>query len=689
MLILGWHGNPDALEWDDFSSFSYHDSAAVILRDGVVVAAIEEERLNRVKHSSFFPWRAIRFCLDQANATLGDLDAIVTDSAEDFYDFAVARNAAIDPLRNFAHAKEVIAGTFEDTFHVDVFAKLRFCRHHIAHLYGAWHPSGFSDALALCLDGDGDGASGLIAKCRDDEFKVLRYCPESISLGHFYTQQLFFLGYQVFDEYKAMGLAPYGNPDVYDALFRQMYSLLPEGRFGILPWNDRLLLMTEAGLIKQSRRKGEAFRQEHKDFAAALQTTLERIVEHIVAHFQRITGSSRLCFSGGVAHNCTLNGKLLRSGRFRHIYVQPAAHDAGNALGAALAVAHEAGQPIRQKVLPHLFLGTDVGSTMSVGDRLKAWEPLVSAVEVSDAAGAAADLLADGSVVAWVQGRSEFGPRALGNRSILADARPSENKQLINSMIKTREAYRPFAPAVLEEKLNEYFEVPGGTTAVPFMVIVLQVREHARKLLGAVTHVDGSARVQSVSCTDNPRFHALIKAFGERTGVPVVLNTSFNNHAEPIVDSIDDAVATFLTTGIQALIIGDWLVRKVPGSSPDVLLDLVPSLPPARKLTRRSSGDGSWRFHVESTASKYSKAPPIAISRDVFDLLLDDDNTSIRVRCERRRLDATIQDRLSAEFQILWTSRAVRLAPRSARMNASQPPVKNEAEFDLADKGRV
>ena len=667
MLILGWHGNPDALEWDDFSSFSYHDSAAVILRDGVVVAAIEEERLNRVKHSSFFPWRAIRFCLEQANATLRDVDAVVTDSAEEFYDFVVAQGVATDPLRKFARARQMIAETFENIFQVDISQKLKFCRHHVAHLYGAWHPSGFSNALAVCLDGDGDGASGLIAKCHDTDFKVLRYLPAAISLGHLYTKQIFFLGYQVFDEYKAMGLAPYGNPAVYDALFRRMYSLLPEGQFSIVPWTDRIQLMTEAGLMKQSRRKGETFRQEHKDYAAALQATLERIVEHVLAHFQRVTGSVRLCLSGGVAHNCTLNGKLLRSGRFRNIYVQPAAHDAGNALGAALAVAHEAGEPIQRNVLPHLFLGTNIGTTVSVGDRLKAWDPLVNAVEVSSPAEAAAELLASGSVVAWVQGRSEFGPRALGNRSILADARPPENKLLINSMIKTREEYRPFAPAVLEEKLNEYFEVPDGATAVPFMVVVLRVRERFQKVLGAVTHVDGSARVQSVSQTDNPRFHALIKAFEQRTGVPVVLNTSFNNHAEPIVDSIDDAVTTFLTTGIQALIIGDWLVQKAPSHLTDVLLDLVPSLPPARKLTRRSCSDGSWRFQIESTASKFSKVLPIAVSHEVFDVLLDDDNSSIRVRCERRSLDAALLDRLSTEFLNLWTARAIRLAPRSVQ----------------------
>jgi carbamoyltransferase len=667
VVILGWHGNPEVLESNDSSSLSYHDSAAVILRDGAVVAAIEEERLNRVKHSSFFPWRAIRFCLAEANVTLREVDAIVTDSAEDFCDFVVTRDAADDPLRPFANGRDVISATFDKVFGIDVSQKLRFCRHHIAHLYGAWYPSGFLDGLAVCLDGDGDGASGLIATCRDADFKILRYLPEAISLGHFYAQQLFFLGYQAFDEYKAMGLAPYGDPAVYKSLFQRMYGLLPEGRFAIAPWNDRVLLMTENGLMKRARRKGEAFRQEHRDFAAALQAALEQIVEHVVIHFKRVSGNRNLCLSGGVAHNCKLNGNLLRSGRFQQIYIQPAAHDAGNALGAALAVAHEAGQSIQRNILRHLFFGSDIGSTTVIGDRLSAWAPLVSVRELSDAPQIAAELLAGGSVVAWVQGRSEFGPRALGNRSILADARPAENKRIINSMIKTREEYRPFAPAILEEKLGEYFEVPTGMTAAPFMVITLGVREHVQKILGAVTHVDGSARVQSVSRIENPRFHALIEAFGRLTGVPVVLNTSFNNHAEPIVDSIDDAVATFVTTGIHALIIGDWLVQKLPGSLlTDALLDLVPVVAPARKMTRRPSEDGSWRFQIESTASRYSAAPPVAVSENLFRLLLDDDNSSIRVRCEARKYDAALLSRLGAEILQLWSARAVRLAPLQA-----------------------
>lgn len=664
MLVLGWHGNPQVLESDDFPSFEYHDSSAAIFMDGTLIAAVEEERLNRVKHSSFFPSRAILFCLRQARATIRDLDVIITDTDEQFCDYVIARDASMDPRSRYQSGRELIAATFRNEFDADVSEKIRFCKHHIAHLYSAWYPSGFSDALVLCLDGDGDGASGLIATVHHGQFRVLRYLPEAMSLGNFYLHQLFFLGYDRFDEYKAMGLAPYGDAAVYDALFRRMYNLQPEGRFTLVPRNDRLLLMSEAGLVNKARRKGEAFTQMHKDYAAALQSTLERIVHHIVDHFQRLTGARRLCISGGVGHNCTLNGKILRSGRFDEIYVQPAAHDAGNALGAALSASHDAGEPISRPVLPHLYLGPHIGDGATIGDRLKAWGPLIRATEVANAEQTAADLLADGAVVGWVQGCSEFGPRALGNRSIIADPRPAANKQIINAMIKKREEFRPFAPAVLEERLRDYFDVPHGIRSVPFMIIVLPVRPHVRELLGAVTHIDGSARVQSVSRKDNPRFHALIEAFGRISGVPVVLNTSFNNNAEPIVDSIDDAVTTFVTTGIHALVIGNWLVRKNNDVSlNEAILDLVPSTSPAHKLTRRACSSSSWSFRIERTASKYAAEPYSIVSHNLFEILLDTDSTSIRTRCARRTFDAIETNRLGAEFLELWIKRSVRLLP--------------------------
>jgi carbamoyltransferase len=667
MLILGWHGRPQALEEEDPVTASFHDASAVLLRDGIVMAAIEEERLSRQKHTRSFPARAIRFCLAQGHATLLDVDAIVTDVTEALMDDLVDRDAAQRPHIAFLTGRDAIVRAFEREFAVDVTDRLQFCNHHVAHLCGAVYPSGFSDGMAITLDGSGDHASGLIATFRRREFQVLRHLPEVHSLGHFYQQQLFFLGYQQFDEYKAMGLSPYGDPSVYSSYFRRLYTLLPHGRFEILPVYNRWQVMREFGLTSVARRKGQPFTQAHKDFAAGLQATLERIVDHLIGHFQRVTGAAHLCISGGVAHNSTLNGKLLRSGLFEQVYVQPAAHDAGNALGAALSVAYKAGEPLRDNLLTHVFLGTDVGESDKIGERLKAWRPLLNAKKVHDPAEVGARLIADGSVIAWVQGRSEFGPRALGNRSILADPRPAQNKQIINAMIKKREEYRPFAPAVLEESLREYFEVPAGTRALPFMVFVLPVKPQLRELLGAVTHVDGSARVQSVRREENPLFHSLISAFGRRTGVPVVLNTSFNNNAEPIVDSVDDAVVALLTTGLHALIVGDWLVsRRSDENLMNALPDLLPALAGGRGLTWRPSGTRTAGFHIEGPAGHYPPAPLMPVSPEVFGLLLEEGTESIRVRCDRSGYASAAQTRICKELFELWTRRLVTLTPRRA-----------------------
>jgi carbamoyltransferase len=667
MLVLGWHGNPRWREGDEVPGFGFHDAAAVLIRDGEVIAAVEEERLNRVKHSNLFPARAIRYCLAEARVTLEDVDAIATDSSEDFYDFLTLHELVHDPRLARLSGRELIASAFRREFGVEVGGKLRFCKHHFAHLCNAWYPSGFPEALVVCLDGDGDGLSGLIAHCRGDQIKILRNLPEPYSLGNFYTAQIGVLGYQRFDEYKVMGLAPYGNPKIFEALFRRMYELQPEGRFTIVPDAQRISLMKQAGLTEHFRAKGEPFTQVHKDFAAALQVTLESIALHVIDWFQKQTGARYLCLSGGVVHNCTLNGVLLRSGRFKQIYAQPAAHDAGNALGAALATAREAGASIARPMLPHLFLGPDIGDDKHCERELRRWQPLIDIQRVENTSETAAELLAQGQAISWVQGRSEFGPRALGNRSILADPRPAENKRIINAMVKKRESYRPFAPSVIEERLRDYFELPEGTERVPFMIFVLPVRAEMRELLGAITHVDGSARVQSVSRADNPRYHALIEAFGRRTGVPIVLNTSANNNAEPIVDSVRDAVVLFLTTGVHALVIGDWLVRKVdaPAQHP-AFLDLVPDMPSTRKLVRRIAKDGKPAYFIETTAPRFFGTTSLPLSAQLAQVLLHDGSSNVRERFQKLGIeDAGACSQLADELFELWAERAVRLSPET------------------------
>lgn len=669
MLVLGWHGGVKAREAEDFGvGYSSHDGAAVLLRDGKIVAAIEEERLNRVKHSNFFPARAIRYCLQEAGVSIEDVDVIVTDCLESVLDEFIIVETLNDPSEAVVDGIRWLGALFHREFGCDVTPKLRCFRHHMAHLYGAAIPSGFGEALAVCLDGEGDGQSGLIAHYTADKVEVLRQLTASQSLGDLYTKAITLLGYRRFDEYKVMGLAPYGNAAVWEPVFKQMYELQPDGQYAIAPDDVKLKAVIKAGMFDMVRRRGQPFTQQHMDFAAGLQNTLETIALHVIGHFRQLTGLRSLCMSGGVAHNCTLNGKILRSGLFEKVFVQPAAHDAGNALGAALGVLREAHMPIAPDPMPSLYWGPEIGENDEIERRLKAWQPLITFDKVADAPAAAARLIADGEVIGWVQGRSEFGPRALGNRSILADPRPAENKSVVNSMVKKRESYRPFAPSVMEEHLRDYFELPEGHDALPFMIMVVPVKQEKRGILQAVTHVDGTARAHSVSARSNPRFHALIEAFGSITGVPVVLNTSFNNNAEPIVDSIDDAVTCFLTTGIERLVIGDFVVNKQTDSLAGLVSEhLVPVVPLHRKLVRRMPTSGSPRYLLESTANSFFADGAVTLSEDMFRLLLDDaDQKPAAERCARLGIadDARIA-KLQDSLLDLWQRRAISLRPEN------------------------
>jgi carbamoyltransferase len=622
MLVLGWHGGVRGGEADDTDfGYSTHDGAAVLLRDGAIVAAIEEERLNRVKHSNFFPARAIRYCLERGGVRLEDVDFITFDAREQIMDAFVTFCGLSDPAQPLVSGRQWLAELFAREFDVDVVKKLRFCPHHVAHLHGAIHCSGQQRGLAVALDGEGDQLSGMVATFADGKITPLREYSAAHSLGAFYTAMISLLGYRRFDEYKVMGIAPYGDAAAYGALFERFYTLIPDGGFEIIPDAAKLALVADHGLLPHVRRKGQPFTQVHKNLAASIQQVLERIAMHVFRHYAAATGEKALSYSGGVALNCTLNGKLLYTSLFDDLFVQPAAHDAGNALGAALATSIAEGGTVKRERLTHLFLGTDVGGDDAIEARLEAWSAFLRFEHVPDIAERTAELLAHEQVVGWVQGQSEFGPRALGNRSILADARPAKFKDVINRMVKKREGYRPFAPSVLEERLHDYFEAPVGQQAFPFMMFILKVHEHARSLLGAVTHFDGTARVQTVSREQNPRYHALITAFERRTGVPVLLNTSFNNHAEPIVDSVEDAIVCFLTTGINYLAVGDYLVAKRDvGDAVYTRLKL--RLLPHRKLVKRSKPGGGYAYGIESTASSYFAERWVEISPEMFEVLL-------------------------------------------------------------------
>lgn len=619
--------------------WAVHDGAAVLLRNNEVMAAIEEERLNRIKHSNFFPARAIRSCLEEGGLDLGDVDCVAMNFAEqtrDIFPGDIGRPAANlyleETERRGPTVRNMVEELFIDEFGVNISEKLYFCHHHIAHLWSAWGPAAVPNALAVSFDGSGDGLSGMVAIGRPAGLDVQQEYDLDQSLGNLYADTIRLLGYRRFDEYKAMGLAPYGDPDRFDNLFRKFYQLLPDGNYWIASRAERWAKIYDAGLISKARRKGEQFTPLHADFAASLQRMLEVVAMHVLSHFQRVTGQRNLCYAGGVAHNCTLNGKILYSGMFDSVFVQPAAHDAGGALGAALAAAHHLSGSSARIEMNHVFTGKGLKSSGDVSTTLKAWQRHITVEHVDDPAEVAAKLLADGLVIGWVQGRSEFGPRALGHRSILADPRPASNKDRINSMVKRRESFRPFAPSIRVDRMTAVFELPQVMADYSYMTYTLRVHEQARAALGAVTHVDGTARVQSVSRDNNPRFWDVISEFEQLTGVPAILNTSFNNNAEPIVDSIDEAVACFLTTGLDVLVIDEFVVKRRGKHPTDEIGSLRPRLASSRKLVRRAQTRKNEAMHIsyylESTASRYFVEPNLEVSEDLFYVLLRADGRS-------------------------------------------------------------
>jgi carbamoyltransferase len=682
MLVLGIHSLSPFRDFDDMDpdlGWGHHDAAAVLVEDGRVVAAIEEERLNRIKHSSAFPLRAAGRCLREAGVRIQDVDRIAVAFSEEYADRYFLRRALENAAAPLGGGRAQLAALLEHELGWQAPERLRFVGHHQAHLWSAFQPSGFESGLAVSIDGVGESLSGAVATFQGTRLDVLREYPVRKSLGFYYRQCITMVGYTRFDEYKVMGLAPYGDPERYAELFGDTYRLLPDGDYEVLPPEALVLLMEDAGLARHARRKGEPFNQAHRDFSAALQQALERIVFHVLSHYREQTGARSLCLAGGVAHNCSMNGRIAYSGLFDRMWVQPAAHDAGNALGAALAVLHDEGAPLAPAPLRQVYLGSGVPDDAAVERELHGWGGLIEFERCADVVARTARLLAGGSVVGWVQGRSEFGPRALGNRSILADPRPAENKDRINAMVKKREGYRPFAPSARLERAGDFFELPAAVAEFPFMTFALRVRPEARALLGAVTHVDGTARVQTVAQDTNPRYWALLRAFEDLTGVPVLLNTSFNNHAEPIVDAVDEAVACFLTTGLDALVVGDYLVRKRGGGvAGAALAQLSPSLPASRKLVMRTGPGGAREHELESTVNRHFGERAAAISDHAFAVLwaADGVRTLGELLDGRGGMDEAARRAVLDEMAELWSRRAVVLRPPTVAAERAAAPAK-------------
>lgn len=582
-VILGLSGLEESVRfkrthWPGLDEREYRiaqgfDAAAALVVDGIAVAAAAEERFNRQKQTGDFPAGAIASCLTQAGLSLGDVDEIA--HCFDYAPFGeiFSLDAISAQLYEEVFSKQVLLGQVKQHCPQFPIERVHQVGHHLSHAASAYFTSGWDDCLVVVLDAMGETQSGTIFRGSGGHLEKLREISANDSIGILYSLVTYHLGFDFnSDEYKIMGLAPYGDPKQFEGVFQRMLECRPDGtlRVPILRLNrtraerENYLKTREwlsANLIAP-REPGDEITQVHRDVAAALQAALNRAVIHICGHFGASTGMRRIAMAGGVALNCSANGKLTRSGLFDEVYVQPAAGDDGAALGAALHRASLKGEIVNKR-FPAPFLGPSYCSN-EIDAALEAFAGAIRVTRFSsleETCDRAARMIHEGKVIAWHRGRMEYGPRALGNRSILADPSNPEMRNRVNAMVKKREAFRPFAPAVSIEQVDRWFDVAPMTT-LPYMIATVNVRQEYRATLPAITHVDGSARVQTVGADDNPAFHALLKAVGRTTGRELVLNTSFNVKGQPIVNTPREAIETFLGTGIDCLFIEENLVSR-------------------------------------------------------------------------------------------------------------------------------
>ena len=547
-----------------------HDSSACIARDGEVLFAVAEERLSRVKHDARFPVLSIQACLDFASVQPGDVDFICQGWSRprapflhDLRNFATGRQspnfrAVLNSTRSFLSMWHQRGGEnrFRQSFNNSK-AEFRFVDHHLAHAISAYAYSGFDDAAVLVLDGRGAWEATSLWHGRDGRLEHKWTIPWPNSLGLFYAKFTQYLGFTPYsDEWKVMGLAPYGAPGVDLSEFIRPNENPYRVATKLLIAKDSAPLAAIEARMGPGRVPESELETRHRDLAFAVQDMCEQAMMTLAKTAVAQTGSRNLCLAGGVALNSKANGKIRASGILDGIFVQPAASDDGVCLGAVLAPYLDNGGRLPVRKMRHAYLGNEC-SNAEIEKALETYK--IRATHVDDPAKAAAEMLANGKILGWVQGRMEFGPRALGSRSILADPRDPEMTAKVNNAVKFREWWRPFAPSMLSENAGEYIE---SATDSPFMILTAQVRPEKRKVIPAVTHVDGSARPQTVERDVNPLYWRLIHEFGQRTGVPVVMNTSFNLRGEPIVSSPTDAIRTFYSSGMDALVIGNFVVAK-------------------------------------------------------------------------------------------------------------------------------
>ncbi|HLH89431.1 MAG TPA: carbamoyltransferase [Xanthobacteraceae bacterium] len=585
----------------------YHDSAAALVVDGRIVAAAQEERFTRIKQDAGFPRQAIEYCLAAGGTGLADVDYVVFYEKpflkferllETYVGFAprgLASFATAMPvwIRDKLFQKDAIARelkTLDPGF--DAAKRMRFTEHHLSHAASAFFPSPFDSAVVLTMDGVGEWPTTTVALGDGNKLEIVKELHFPHSLGLLYSAFTYYLGFKVNSgEYKLMGLAPYGEPKFKDRIIGNLMDLKPDGTFRL----DMSYFNYCTGLTMTNRKFADLFgepvrepdkallTQFHMDLAASIQAVTEEIILRLGRSLAREYRRPNLCLAGGVALNCVANGKLLRDGCFEHIWVQPAAGDAGGALGAALAAWHlMLGNPRSTDGRHDTMAGALLGPEFSQSDierRLQAAGARFSVASDTDLIAQTAAALAQGEAVGWMQGRMEYGPRSLGARSILADPRSPQMQKQLNLKIKYRESFRPFAPAVLRDKAHDWFEFEGDSPYMLFVAGVQPSRRRAMKpaeqaLFGidklnvvrsdipAVTHVDYSARLQTVDAHTNPRFHALLDRFHALTGCPILVNTSFNVRSEPIVCTPEDAFRCFMGTEIDLLVVGNCALRK-------------------------------------------------------------------------------------------------------------------------------
>jgi carbamoyltransferase len=582
----------------------YHDSAAALIEDGRIVAAAQEERFTRKKHDSRFPAHAVRYCLSEGGIGLGDVDHVV------FYDKPFLKfERLLETYLTFAprgiksFSMAIPLWLREKLFLKDLLLKefrkiagdgnwnkqLLFSEHHLSHAASAFFPSPFDEAVVLTMDGVGEWATTSVAIGRGNTLEVIKEIHFPHSLGLLYSAMTYYTGFKVNSgEYKVMGLAPYGEPKYAELIFKHLIDVKPDGSFRLdISYFDYCTGMTMTNRKFDDlfggppRKPDQLLTQRHMDLAASIQAVTEEVVLRLTRSLRKETGINNLCLAGGVALNCVANGKVLRDGSFEHIYIQPAAGDAGGALGAALAGYHmQLGhtRQVNSDAMQGAYLGPAFTQTETEA-RLKNCGAKFAALEDAALIDHCAEDLAQGKALGWFQGRMEFGPRALGNRSILGDPRSPTMQKTLNLKVKYRESFRPFAPSILRERVSDWFDLDGDS---PYMLLVADVVKSRRRkmtaeenqLFGidklnvprsdipAVTHVDYSARIQTVHQDTNPRYHALLSAFEKKTGCPLVVNTSFNVRGEPIVGTPEDAFRCFMGTELDVLAVGNCYLRK-------------------------------------------------------------------------------------------------------------------------------